>query len=772
MMNFLKIGRSDRKAGRNTIGARPVSRSRHIPRPRWLIAVIVLVSFCCLLVANGFASSEIGVDARVERIVGSDLVPDSITNGGPMIDGTRDPVQSYAMPPMTIVLSFDDGPDPRWTPAVLEVLRKHHVPGTFFVVGSMAAQHPELIRQLRDSGAEIGIHTFTHPDLGIISHSRFEHEISETQLAIAGAAGITSYLIRPPYSSTPDAVDNAGMRTITQAGDLGYMTILSDVDSKDWQRPGVPSIVRHSTPEDGAGGIVLLHDAGGDRSQTVAALDRLIPQLKQQGYRFSTVADAMGRMPANQPATTAEHLRGMVLVGSLGVATNAVDVLEWLLIATGVLVVVRLLLMLVVAHRHARQRKSPNWSWGPPVTEPVSVIVPAYNEKECIADTVRSLAASDHPVEILVVDDGSTDNTADIAESLQLPNVKVIRKPNGGKPSALNTGIMHARHNLIVMIDGDTVFEPTTVRRLVQPFADPTVGAVAGNAKVANRKGLIARWQHIEYVIGFNVDRRVYDVLRCMPTVPGAVGAFRREVLLQVGGVSEDTLAEDTDLTMAVCRTGSRVVYEETARAWTEAPATLPQLWRQRYRWSYGTMQSMWKHRRAIRERGASGRFGRWGLLHLALFQVMFPLFAPLIDVFLVYGLVFLDPLRTVLLWSTVMVLQLAAGVYAFHLDGERKRALWLYPLQQIVYRQVMYAVLIRSIITALSGIRLKWQKLQRTGGLEALLATESAAAKPAADVMRTGTAVATPVPAPIRQTPPVVGSGPDPRHDSVSHRI
>lgn len=708
---------------------------RSLKAGRWLIAAIVLVSFCCLLVANGFASSQIGVDARVDRAVGSDQVPDSITDGGPIIDGTLDPVHSDAMPPRTVALSFDDGPDPRWTPAVLEVLRKHDVPGTFFVVGSMATHYPELIRELRDSGAEIGIHTFTHPDLGVISRSRFEHELSETQLAIAGAAGITSYLVRPPYSSTPDAVDNSGLRTITDAGDLGYVTVLSDVDSKDWQRPGVDSIVRNATPYGDAGAIVLLHDAGGDRSQTVQALDRLIPELKRQGYRFSTIADALNRPSANPPATPVEQVRGIVMLSTLGVATTVVDVLQWVLVATGVLVVVRLLLMLIVAHRHARRRRSPHWSWGPPVTDPVSVIVPAFNEKECIADTIRSLVASDHPVEIIVVDDGSTDDTADIAESLQLPNVTVIRKPNGGKATALNVGIMHASHDIIVMMDGDTVFEPSTVRRLVQPFADPAVGAVAGNAKVANRSSLIARWQHIEYVIGFNVDRRVYDLLHCMPTVPGAVGAFRREVLLQAGGVSDDTLAEDTDLTMAVCRAGWRVVYEETARAWTEAPATLRQLWRQRYRWSYGTMQSMWKHRRAIRDRGASGRFGRLGLLHLALFQVLLPLFAPLIDVFLLYGLVFLDPVRTVLLWSAVMLLQLAAGVYAFHLDGERLRALWLFPLQQIVYRQVMYAVLIQSILTALAGIRLKWHKLQRTGGLQALLATEAAAGKPAGDV-------------------------------------
>ena len=193
-------------------------------------------------------------------------------------------------------------------------------------------------------------------------------------------------------------------------------------------------------------------------------------------------------------------------------------------------------------------------------------------------------------------------------------------------------------------------------------------------------------------------------------------------MLLQVGGVSDDTLAEDTDLTMAICRSGWRVVYEESARAWTEAPATLGQLWRQRYRWSYGTMQSMWKHRRAVLETGASGRFGRAGLGHLAVFQVLLPLLAPLVDIFLIYGLLFLDPVTTLIAWSSVQAIQLVAAVIAFRLEREPLRVLWLLPLQQIVYRQLMYAVLIRSMVTAAGGIRLGWQKLRRVGGLEDLL--------------------------------------------------
>jgi glycosyltransferase involved in cell wall biosynthesis len=345
------------------------------------------------------------------------------------------------------------------------------------------------------------------------------------------------------------------------------------------------------------------------------------------------------------------------------------------------------------------------------------VIGPAFNEKEGIEAAVRSLAGGDYPaVEVVVVDDGSSDETAALAEGLRLPNVRVVRTPNGGKANALNTGVALARHNLIVMVDGDTIFEPDSIRQLVQPFADPSVGAVAGNVKVGNRASLVASWQHIEYVIGFNLDRRLYEVLRCMPTVPGAIGAFRRSALKDVGGISDETLAEDTDVTMAMCRAGWQVVYEERARAWTEAPATLEQLYRQRYRWSYGTMQAMWKHRRALFDSGESGRFGRRGLPFLALFGVALPLLAPVVDIMLVYGLVFWDRSQTIVAWLAMLALQMITAFVAFRFDSESVRPLWKLPLQQFAYRQLMYLVLIQSAMTAMTGGRLRWHKLHRAG--------------------------------------------------------
>jgi cellulose synthase/poly-beta-1,6-N-acetylglucosamine synthase-like glycosyltransferase len=391
-------------------------------------------------------------------------------------------------------------------------------------------------------------------------------------------------------------------------------------------------------------------------------------------------------------------------------------VLGWFMYAAGALSVLRAVVSVLAARRHKRWAKHP---WGDPVTDPVSVIVPAYNESAGIEAAVRSLVASDHPVEIIVVDDGSSDGTADLVESLGLPGVRVIRQQNAGKPAALNTGIAAATFDLLVMVDGDTVFEPDAVRRLIQPFADPRVGAVSGNAKVVNRNGLLGRWQHIEYVVGFNLDRRLFDLAECMPTVPGAVGGFRRQALARVGGVSDETLAEDTDLTMALCRDGWRVVYEDKAIAWTEAPASLGALWRQRYRWCYGTMQAMWKHRGALLQRGPAGKLGRRGLGYLLLFQVLLPLLAPVVDIFALYGLVFLDPWKVAGLWVGFLLLQMALGLYAFRLDGERPGPLWSLPLQQFVYRQLMYLVVIQSAVTALAGARLRWQRMERYGSLQ-----------------------------------------------------
>lgn len=705
---------------------RPVARrAKPVPlRTHWVVLTMLLACLSSMLILHGYTHHMFGTepDGAVTASGPTGAVPQKVVDGGPVIDARPADVRSVRPAARTIALTFDDGPDPVWTPRILDLLKAQKVKATFFVVGTEVAAHPELARRIVAEGHQIGVHTFTHANLSTTAGWRRSIELRQSQLILAGATGMSTPLLRPPYSSEADALTNADWTAIEAARKAGYLTVLSTQDSEDWRRPGTTKVIANSMPRGTAGQVLLMHDAGGDRSETVAALAKLIPTLKARGFKFATVSDAVGLPQPVHKASLIERGRGLAAIWALRVSDGVLTLLTWFLYAAGALSVLRAITTVVAARRHAKQR---DWSWGDPVTEPVSVIVPAYNESAGIEAAIRSLVASDHPIEVIVVDDGSTDGTADIVERMRIPGIRVIRQPNAGKPVALNTGLQAAHFDLIVMVDGDTVFEPDAVRMLVQPFADPSVGAVSGNAKVGNRRGLLGRWQHIEYVVGFNLDRRLFDLAECMPTVPGAIGGFRRTALERIGGLSDVTLAEDTDLTMALCRDGWRVVYEERAIAWTEAPASLGALWRQRYRWCYGTLQAMWKHRGAWVQRGQAGKLGRRGLSYLLLFQVLLPLLAPVVDVFALYGLLFLDPLRVGLVWLGFLALQFAMGRYAFHLDGERAGPLWTLPLQQFVYRQLMYLVVIQSVFTALAGSRLRWQRMERYGSLRSPARTE-----------------------------------------------
>ncbi|MFI0511291.1 bifunctional polysaccharide deacetylase/glycosyltransferase family 2 protein [Streptomyces sp. WSLK1-5] len=728
-------------------------RAAALQKPRVILALLLLLGLTSVMLLDGYLRAEVGGDQRVRDGASSRKVPDEIINGGPIISFRGGRATTTSVPSKTIALTFDDGPNPTYTPQVLKILEKYDVPATFFVVGSMVSRDPGIVKDMVDQGNEVGIHTFTHVDLSYQSDTRIRREMTQTQLALAGAAGITTTLFRAPYSSETDAIDNYSWPVYKKLGEEGYTSVFVDTDSDDWKKPGVSKIVKWATPSGTSGAAVLMHDAGGDREQTIEALPEYIEKMRAKGYTFTTVSGVVaaqntgagtgqqanapagaagGQLQGGAPSGTdrlqAAHreaagatlYEGKALVMAVAVAEYTVPTLSAGLVVVGVAVMGRFGMMLILARRHYRQRNRRRFSWGPTVTRPVTVIVPAYNEKECIANTLESLARSTHPIEVIVVDDGSSDGTSQIAraaaERLGMTNVRVVRQENAGKPAALNHGVRSASHDIVVMMDGDTVFEPDTVRQLVQPFADPQVGAVAGNAKVGNRNTVIGAWQHIEYVMGFNLDRRMYDLLRCMPTIPGAIGAFRREAVLQVGGMSEDTLAEDTDITIAMHRAGRRVVYQEHARAWTEAPGSLKQLWSQRYRWSYGTMQALWKHRKSLTDKGPSGRFGRVGMPLVVIFQILTPVFAPLIDVFTAYSMIFIDFRAALCAWLAVLGIQLVCAAYAFRLDKERYRYLLMMPLQQLAYRQMMYLVLIHSCITALTGGRLRWQKLKRTG--------------------------------------------------------
>ena len=269
------------------------------------------------------------------------------------------------------------------------------------------------------------------------------------------------------------------------------------------------------------------------------------------------------------------------------------------------------------------------------------MLIPAFNEEKVIVTTVEHILASDYRnLEVLVIDDGSKDHTAYIVRShfVSDPRVGVISIPNGGKANALNVGLAHAKGDVVVALDADTQFNPDTIPRLLRWFADPKIGAVAGNAKVGNRINMITRWQALEYIVAQNLERRALSALDTLTVVPGAVGAWRRPVLAALGGFPADTLAEDQDLTIAIQVAGYKVHFDPSAIAWTEAPASFRGLGKQRFRWAYGTLQCLWKYRRIT----FNPRYGGLGMIALPqvwLFQILLTTLAPVADLLLVWQL-------------------------------------------------------------------------------------------------------------------------------------
>ncbi|NGO42004.1 glycosyltransferase [Streptomyces ureilyticus] len=670
------------------------ARSRE-PRGHWLLLTVTLPVVFAVLLFEGWTTHE--VDAAKTRRDCTRPAPESVRDSGPVLRISGDKVTSDRMPKGTVAITFDGGPDPVWTPRFLDLLRKHRAHATFFVYGAQAARHPDLMRRIRDEGHEIGSNTYTGADLGAASRVRSAMELSLTQKTLAGTAGIHTKLLRMPLTTQVDTLCGAEWQAARNAAADGYVVVAGDHPSRSPAR----GLVRQF-------------------SQTDLAYHEMKKLLENpEADKFTTVSAAVEMAPADTRVSAEERWLGRGLIWATAAGNAFTNAMIWVLGVGGALGVLRLLMLVVFARTHVRRltRHRPSAPRLREVNAPVTVLIPAYNEEAGIESTIHSLLDSTHPyLEIIVIDDGSDDQTADLATWIDDPRVRVIRQPNSGKAAALNTGLGYARNDIVVMVDADTVFEPDAIHRLIQPLAHPAVGAVSGNTKVGNRRGLLGRWQHLEYVFGFNLDRRMFEVLECMPTVPGAIGAFRRDALMGVGGVSEDTLAEDTDLTMALWRAGWRVVYEESSVAWTEVPTTLRQLWRQRYRWCYGTLQAMWKHRGALREVGSAGRFARRGLTYLTLFQLVLPLMAPVVDLFAVYAVLFLDPVRAAGVWFVFLIIQLFCAAYALRLDGERLRTLWSMPFQLFVYRQLMYLVVLQSVVALLGGTRLKWHRMQRSG--------------------------------------------------------
>jgi cellulose synthase/poly-beta-1,6-N-acetylglucosamine synthase-like glycosyltransferase/peptidoglycan/xylan/chitin deacetylase (PgdA/CDA1 family)/spore germination protein YaaH len=640
-------------------------------------------------------------------------------------------VRRYGASAHKVALTFDDGPDGTWTPMILDTLRSRDAPATFFVIGANAERHIPLLRRIVAEGHEVGNHTFTHPNLALTPAFVTRLELDATERLIEAVLNRRSLFFRPPYFGDAEPTTADELVPVGLATDLGYVTAGLHVDSQDWTMPGADSILRNVLDLRARGNIVLLHDGGGDRTGTVAALGPMIDSLRARGDTLVLLSSLAGlapgaAMPSLPPASAMTRLAELALFGLLG---GTELVLYWVFLVAVVLGIARLVWILTLATiQRLREHPAP----ADPFAPSASIIVPAYKEEKVIAATIESLLAQDYagPLEIVVVDDGSPDRTFHVATEAfgANPKVRVFRKSNGGKASALNYGIGFARGEIVVCLDADTVFEPGTLRELVEPLRDRRVGAVAGNAKVGNRVNLVTRWQAVEYVTSQNLDRRAFSLLNGITVVPGAVGAWRKSLVEEVGGFSDDTLAEDQDLTLTIRRGGNRIAYADRAVGWTEAPDTLRTLARQRFRWSFGTLQCAWKHRDVL-FRPRYGSLGLVAMPNVWLFQLLLPAISPLADLLFLWSLVSvwlvkaehgatyaLTNLEHVLTFYAVFLLvDWLAAVAAFLLEPDEDRSLtWLIFLQRFAYRQVMYWVVVRAFLVAARGRLVGWGKLER----------------------------------------------------------
>ena len=617
-----------------------------------------------------------------------------------------------------VALTFDDGPDPTWTPKILAILRAKHVPATFFTIGERAQQFPDLVRQEVNAGDVVGNHTFSHPDLATSSTARAKLEILGGAAVIEGITGHKPLLFRSPYGEG-DATSANAVPPDQIAQDLGFTPVRWNDDPEDWSRPGAATIQQRAVAQATERTVILLHDSGGDRSQTIAALPGLIDTLRAKGYLFTTVdaLDASVTSPYVERHTLGDRARGVLIVGGFRLTRALGQVIVWLLVVIVLLSLFRLLVGLPLAGAHWRRSRR-NRGAHPLTTPPfaVTALVPAHNEESVIAKTLTSLSVVDWPdLEVIVIDDGSVDATAEIAEA---HGARVIRQSQSGKATALNTGIADAAGDVVVVIDADTVLEPDFLRWVLPYFSDPGVVAVAANVKVGNRSTALSRLQALEYVVSLNLDRRAQAQVNSISVVPGAAGTFRRSALVDVGGYPHDTLVEDTDLTVALLETGGRITYEPQAIAWTEAPETVRDVLKQRRRWSFGTLQVAAKRGDMVFRPG-SGRLGLVGLPWMIVGQVLLPIAGPLVDVYLLWLLIQGLWVQAAVMAAISMGADLVVAAGAIAMDRERWRLLWWSPGLRLVWRPLQLAAVCRSAYLWLIGSRQGWRRVDRYGTVD-----------------------------------------------------
>lgn len=630
-----------------------------------------------------------------------------------------------------MVLTFDDGPHPLYTRQILDILDKYNVVANFFIVGIEAEKNIPLVKRIFNSGHEISNHTFTHPNMATVSRQRAFLEMDATKLLIEAITGRSTIMFRAPFNadSRPETMEE--LVPVALSRTKNYLTIGENIDPLDWQIDedknfNGDSIFNRVVRMKDRGNIILLHDAGGDRSATVDALPKIIEYFHKEGYKFTTVADLMGKtrddvMPPVPNYQENYLLRFNYFLAEGGYYFGKIFNALFLLFLT--LGSIRLLIVLVASILARKKERSKQLD--PLKNNPlVSIIVPAYNEEVNAVSSLNNLLRCDYPLfNIIFVNDGSTDNTLEVVKAAFGNNnqVAILDKLNGGKASALNYGIAVSEANYLVCIDADTKLKPDAVSKLMMHFNDETVGAVAGNVKVGNEVNLITRWQSIEYTTSQNIDRKAFGYFNAITVVPGAIGAFSKKAIEEAGGFTSDTLAEDCDLTIRILRNGYTIANENSAVAMTEAPETLKEFMSQRFRWTFGVLQTFWKNRDALFNTNFT-KLGFIALPDILLFKYIIPLFAPFADFLMLIGLMTGNSSEIGFYYIVFLSVDILLAIFAFSIEKEPLwKLLWLVP-QRIIYRWLLLVVLFRTMRKAVKGELQHWGVLKRTGNVQEAL--------------------------------------------------
>jgi peptidoglycan-N-acetylglucosamine deacetylase len=628
-----------------------------------------------------------------------------------------------------VVLTFDDGPDETYTAQILDILEKEKVPASFFITGANAQDNLPLLKRINKNGYEIGNHTYSHPNISEVSTARAELEMKSTRLLIEAVTGKSTVLFRAPFNADSEPTTVAEIIPIALSKKNNYYTIGESIDPRDWEEDITAQkiydrvVAQYETnPKKG---IILLHDAGGDRKETVKALPDIIHYFKQKNVEITTVGNVLGKTPEEIMPTVNKNIASVNSAVAFTIfgfkkVTAIIFIIAFYL---GLLRIITILSLALLQKR--KSKKEAALLLANLAQPPVSIIVPAYNEHVTVLRTIENLLQQQYPhFNIIFVDDGSKDDTFSLVLEKYGNNkkVEIYVKENGGKATALNFGIEKSTNDFVVCIDADTVLLPNAIKEMMHFFVNEKVGAVAGNVKVGNAFNLLTKWQSIEYITAQNIDRRAFDYVNGMAIVPGAIGAFRKEAIIDAGGFTSDTLAEDCDITMRINQNGYIIRNCNTAIAMTEAPETIKPLIKQRVRWSYGVMQSFWKNKHACFNYKYKG-LGLFGLPNILLFQMILPLLSPIADLLFIFSLFWQSSQirgndSLIFSYLVLLLIDLIFSAIAFYFEKESFKKLWYVIPQRIFYKPLMYVVIIKATLKALKGETQLWGTLKRTGNV------------------------------------------------------